>query len=225
MAGGATPASVLLPVLEQYWGYTSFRPLQREAMEAVLDGPRFAARAANRRRQVDLLSGARAHQGRPRRRRLAADFADEGPGGHARRQRRAGGVFPQRARAGREERASWPAFARAGSGCSTSRPSGWSARAATSFAGLVGRRPVSFVAVDEAHCISQWGHDFRPEYRQLAQLRDRWPDISLHAYTATATERVRRDIVSQLGLRQPVQLVGSFDRPNLVYRVLRARRR
>ena len=83
-----------------------------------------------------------------------------------------------------------------------------------------GACPVSFVAIDEAHCISQWGHDFRPEYRQLAQLRERWPDIALHAFTATATARVRRDIVAQLALRQPVELVGSFDRPNLVYRVL-----
>jgi ATP-dependent DNA helicase RecQ len=92
--------------------------------------------------------------------------------------------------------------------------------ASDSFLNLIGSRPVSFFAIDEAHCISQWGHDFRPEYRQLAQLRDRWPDVSLHAYTATATARVRRDIVSQLGLRNAVELVGSFDRPNLVYRVL-----
>src|SRR5690606_30207121 len=68
--------------------------------------------------------------------------------------------------------------------------------------------------------ISQWGHDFRPEYRQLADLRERWPGIGFHAFTATATARVRRDIVTQLGLRDPVELVGSFDRPNLVYRVL-----
>ena len=80
--------------------------------------------------------------------------------------------------------------------------------------------PVTFVAVDEAHCISQWGHDFRPEYRQLAELRRVLPAASMHAFTATATARVRRDIVSQLGLREPLQLVGSFDRPNLVYRVL-----
>jgi ATP-dependent DNA helicase RecQ len=84
----------------------------------------------------------------------------------------------------------------------------------------IGRQPVRFVAIDEAHCISQWGHDFRPEYRQLADLRQRWPDVSLHAFTATATSRVRRDIVSQLALRNPLELVGSFDRPNLVYRVL-----
>ncbi len=89
-----------------------------------------------------------------------------------------------------------------------------------SFRALLGRRPLSFVAVDEAHCISQWGHDFRPEYRQLAELRNDWPSLSLHAYTATATGRVRRDIIDQLGLRDPVELVGSFDRPNLVYRVV-----
>jgi len=75
-------------------------------------------------------------------------------------------------------------------------------------------------AVDEAHCISHWGHDFRPEYRQLAILRDRFPDAALHAFTATATPRVRDDIVAQLGLRNPAVLVGDFDRPNLVYRIL-----
>ncbi len=78
---------------------------------------------------------------------------------------------------------------------------------------------VSFVAIDEAHCISQWGHDFRPEYRDLATLRDALPGVSLHAFTATATEEVRRDIVSALNLREPSVLVGSFDRPNLRYRV------
>ena len=88
------------------------------------------------------------------------------------------------------------------------------------FLNMLSSRPISFIAVDEAHCISQWGHDFRPEYRQLARLRDRWPDVGLHAYTATATARVRKDIVSQLGLRNATELVGSFDRPNLVYRVL-----
>jgi ATP-dependent DNA helicase RecQ len=79
---------------------------------------------------------------------------------------------------------------------------------------------VSFVAIDEAHCISQWGHDFRPEYRQLASLRSALPGVSLHAFTATATARVRRDIAEQLGLRDAVVLVGSFDRSNLTYRVL-----
>ena len=75
-------------------------------------------------------------------------------------------------------------------------------------------------AIDEAHCISHWGHDFRPEYRQIGELREKFPDATLHAYTATATEAVRRDIAAQLRLNDPVMLVGSFDRPNLSYRIL-----
>jgi len=81
--------------------------------------------------------------------------------------------------------------------------------------------PLSFIAVDEAHCISHWGHDFRPEYRQLGRLKKYFPGIALHAYTATATEPVRRDIARQLKLERPEVLVGSFDRPNLIYRARR----
>lgn len=80
---------------------------------------------------------------------------------------------------------------------------------------------VSFVAIDEAHCISQWGHDFRPEYRQLKTLKMAFPGIAIHGYTATATEKVREDIMEQLGLQNGQVLVGSFDRPNLQYRVER----
>jgi ATP-dependent DNA helicase RecQ len=82
------------------------------------------------------------------------------------------------------------------------------------------RYGVSSFAIDEAHCISQWGHDFRPEYRQLARLRERFPDASIHAFTATATPRVREDIKLQLALLDPVELVGNFDRPNLTYRIV-----
>jgi ATP-dependent DNA helicase RecQ len=79
---------------------------------------------------------------------------------------------------------------------------------------------VARVAIDEAHCISQWGHDFRPEYRQLDRLRSFFPKASVHALTATATPTVRDDIVRQLRLQSPEVLVGVFDRPNLTYRVV-----
>lgn len=82
-------------------------------------------------------------------------------------------------------------------------------------------RPISFIAIDEAHCISNWGHDFRPDYRMLGELRGHFPGIGVHGFTATATEQVRRDIAVQLRLKQPEFLVGTFDRPNLQYRVLR----
>jgi ATP-dependent DNA helicase RecQ len=90
----------------------------------------------------------------------------------------------------------------------------------TDFYRLLQRIDVRSFAIDEAHCISHWGHDFRPEYRQMKRLRELFPQASLHAYTATATQQVRKDIVAQLGLRDPAVLVGNFDRPNLTYRVL-----
>jgi ATP-dependent DNA helicase RecQ len=87
------------------------------------------------------------------------------------------------------------------------------------FMDFVRRLGVGAVAIDEAHCISQWGHDFRPEYRRLADLRLSLPGVPIGAYTATATPRVRADIIQQLRLVDPVELVGTFDRPNLTYRV------
>ncbi len=79
--------------------------------------------------------------------------------------------------------------------------------------------PLAFFAIDEGHCISSWGHDFRPEYRGLRLLRERFPDLAIHVYTATASQQVRDDMIQQLSLRDPCVLVGSFDRPNLTYRV------
>ena len=78
---------------------------------------------------------------------------------------------------------------------------------------------VSLLAIDEAHCISEWGHDFRPEYRQITALRSRFPETPLLALTATATPRVREDIVKQLRLEKSRPFVASFNRPNLTYRV------
>ena len=79
---------------------------------------------------------------------------------------------------------------------------------------------IAQIAIDEAHCISEWGHDFRPEYRELKKLRTHFPDVPVMALTATATERVRADIVKELKLREPRCYVASFNRPNLTYRVI-----
>jgi len=77
--------------------------------------------------------------------------------------------------------------------------------------------PVLFFAIDEAHCISEWGHEFRPEYRQLRSLRTQFPDQAIAAFTASATQHVRHDIIRQLELREPHKYIASFHRPNLRY--------
>ena len=206
-------------VLERYWGFTSFRALQREAMDAILDHrdsvvvlPTGGGKSLCFQAPALLLDGL-AVVVSP----LIALMKDQvdtlvsnGVGAAA-----YNSALPA------DERR------RVITGLREGRfrilyvaPERLVGDAATSFMSAVEHRPVSVVAIDEAHCISHWGHDFRPEYRQLATLRSRWPSAGLHAFTATATARVRRDIMSQLSLRAPVELVGSFDRPNLVYRVL-----
>ena len=211
--------SSLQEVLARYWGYTSFRPLQREAMDAILaardsvtvlptGGGKslcFQAPALVRpglavvvsplislmKDQVDTLIG----NGVPAalfNSSLSSDEKTSVNAGLRESRYRLLYVSPER-------------LVGEGSDAFLARLSSYG---------------VSFIAVDEAHCISQWGHDFRPEYRQLARLRDALPAASLHAFTATATARVRRDIATQLALRDPIELVGSFDRPNLLYRTL-----
>ena len=82
------------------------------------------------------------------------------------------------------------------------------------------RVPISFFAIDEAHCISEWGHEFRPDYRQLKLLRKEFPDKPIAAFTASATRRVRHDIIEQLKLKDPGKFIASFHRPNLNYQVV-----
>jgi ATP-dependent DNA helicase RecQ len=219
MESVASHDGALSHVLERYWGYTSFRPLQREAMAAILSrrdstvvlptgGGKslcFQAPALVRdglavvvsplislmKDQVDTLIG----NGVPAacyNSSLSSDHKTAIVAGLRSGRYRLLYVSPERL---------------VGEG-------------AEGFIKMLAACRVSFVAIDEAHCISQWGHDFRPEYRQLGRLRTMLPDISLHAFTATATARVRKDIASQLGLMDPIELVGSFDRPNLIYRVL-----
>jgi len=81
------------------------------------------------------------------------------------------------------------------------------------------RTPIAFFAIDEAHCISEWGHEFRPEYRQLSALRENFPGLPIAAFTASATRRVRHDILAQLRLHDPGKFIASFHRPNLRYLV------
>jgi ATP-dependent DNA helicase RecQ len=216
MVGGSL---TLQGAMERYWGYRDFRPLQREAMEAVLAGSDslvvlptgggkslcFQVPALVRpglavvvsplislmKDQVDTLVG----NGVP-----AAVFNSSLSG---------------------EEKARVLAGLREGRyRLLYVSPERLVGDGRDAFISMLGSCRVSFIAIDEAHCISHWGHDFRPEYRQLARLREFLPDVSVHAFTATATARVRRDIAAQLALRQPLEFVGSFDRPNLLYRVL-----
>ncbi|HQZ38224.1 MAG TPA: DNA helicase RecQ [Vicinamibacterales bacterium] len=209
----------LADVFARYWGYTSLRPLQQEAMDAILGGRDsllvlptgggksicFQAPALVRdglalvisplislmKDQVDTLVA----NGVPAaclNSAMAADDRAAVMAGLREGRYRLLYVAPERI---------------AGEG------GGW-------LSWLLATCSTSFVAVDEAHCISHWGHDFRPEYRLIGGLRAQLPEVSFHAFTATATARVRQDIVEQLGLRAAVTLVGSFDRPNLLYRVL-----
>ncbi|MBI4225246.1 MAG: ATP-dependent DNA helicase RecQ [Candidatus Sungbacteria bacterium] len=89
-----------------------------------------------------------------------------------------------------------------------------------SFRDFLRELPISLIAIDEAHCISQWGHDFRPDYRNLKVLRQVAPGAPLIALTATATQRVRTDIVNELALRDPQIFISGFDRPNLNYHIV-----
>jgi ATP-dependent DNA helicase RecQ len=212
---------VLVAALDQVWGFSGFRPLQREAMHAVLasrdsvvvlptGGGKslcFQAPAVVQPRGVAVVVSP-----------LISLMKDQVDG------LRADGVSAAYLNSTQtpEERERVVASLREDS-CRLLyvSPERIVGDGGPALRRLLQRPGVRFIAVDEAHCISQWGHDFRPEYRQLGRLRDDFPGVSLHAFTATATERVRADIVAELGLREPIVLVGSFDRPNLTYRVLR----
>lgn len=220
-ADSATAHEALTGVLREYWGYDSFRPLQQQAMAAVLAGrdslvvlptgggkslcyqaPALALPGvavvvspliALMKDQVDTLRA----NGVP------AAFINSSLTAEERRQvtddARQGKLKLLYAAPERLVREYTLAFLRS--------------------------IDVSFVAIDEAHCVSTWGHDFRPEYTCLGQLKQALPGVAMHAYTATAADRVQQDIAVALSLHDPELLIGPFDRPNLVYRVRRANKK
>jgi ATP-dependent DNA helicase RecQ len=215
-----TSASTLEAILGHYWGFEHFRPLQREAIDAILDrrdslvvmptgggksvcfqAPALVGDAPGIALVVSPLIA------------LMKDQVD--------------GLVESGVPAARLDSTTTP-NERATTLASLAEgrlrllyvsPERLVGEGGTGFQRQLTQWGVRFIAIDEAHCISHWGHDFRPEYRQLGGLRAAFPHASVHAFTATATERVRRDIIERLELREPLTLVGDFDRPNLIYRV------
>ena len=207
---------MLLDVISRHWGYDSFRPLQQEAMRASLDGRDslvvmptgggkslcYQAPALLKKHVTVVVSP------------LISLMKDQVDG---LRECGVGAAQMNSSQSLDELRAVERALFRGDVRLLFVSPE---RLAVAPFREMLRRAGAKTFAIDEAHCISHWGHDFRPEYRQLRALRDEFTDASFHAYTATATERVRRDIAEQLALREPLVLVGDFDRPNLTYRVL-----
>jgi len=210
------PKTELLPTLKRYWGYTSFRPLQEEIIQEVLEGrdvfallPTGGGKSmcfqlpalvrtgltvvvspliALMKDQVDSLTSIG----------VSATFLNsslDAAEGRARLRGLYNGEY--RLLYVAPERLLLPGF--------LDEAQRWG---------------IHLIAIDEAHCISEWGHDFRPEYRKIAQLRSSFPEVPMMALTATATGRVRSDIIRLLGLREPRTFVASFNRPNLSYRVV-----
>jgi ATP-dependent DNA helicase RecQ len=213
-AASAKPAADLLPALKRYWGYESFRPMQEKIVRSLLAGrdacvvmPTGGGKSLCYQLPAALLENKTVVVISP----LIALMQDQvaqldqmgipaavlNSGVSAKDQheimRGAGGgkyrlIYLSPERIALETTVKWLA-----------------------------RLPVSFFAIDEAHCISEWGHEFRPEYRQLSKLRKHFPDRPIAAFTASATQRVRHDIVEQLALRDPDKYIASFHRPNLRY--------
>jgi ATP-dependent DNA helicase RecQ len=206
----------LLPLLKQYFGFTSFLPLQEQIIRDVLAGKDvFALLPTGGGKSLCFQLPAMAGAGltvvvSP----LIALMKDQVDG------LRAGGVpatFLNSSLAAGESRARLRGLHQGEYRLLYLAPERLMLSGSLSD---LQRWRVNLLAVDEAHCISEWGHDFRPEYRQLAALRDLFPTVPMMALTATATERVRKDIVIQLKLREPSCYIASFNRPNLTYRVL-----
>ena len=205
----------LLPLLKQYFGFTSFRPLQEEIIRDVLAGKDvFALLPTGGGKSLCFQLPAMVRSGltvvvSP----LIALMKDQVDG------LQAGGVpatFLNSTLTGDESRLRLRGLHQGQYRLLYVAPE---RLMLSGFLSDLQRWNLKLLAIDEAHCISEWGHDFRPEYRQLEALRHRFPAIAMMALTATATDRVRKDIIAHLKLREPGCYVASFNRPNLTYRV------
>src|SRR3954470_20093075 len=210
------PHSQLVPALRRYWGYDTFRPLQERVVKSLLGGHDVCVvmpigggkslcyqlpAAICESRTVVVVSplialmqdqvAQVAAMGIPAAFLNSSQTSDEQ---HAVKQRATSGEL--RLLYLSPERLAGPEVL------------GW-----------LGRVPVGFFAIDEAHCISEWGHEFRPDYRQLSKVRALFPDKPIAAFTASATRRVRHDILQQLKLSSPHKYIASFHRENLRYLV------
>ncbi len=204
-------------VLRRYWGYEAFRPLQEEAIQAVLENRE--SLVCSRRGPVSRSVFKSPRYCRPGMAVVVSPLIslmkDQWMGG---RQWDRGGVCEFESE-----------YGRAASDCGSDPEWGIKMlyvapeRLLTArMLGFLKTVQVSFFAIDEAHCISDWGHDFRPEYRGLSSLREHFPSSCVHGYTATASERVRQDIVQQMKMSNPSVLVGSLiDRTWCIVRCVR----
>ena len=205
-----------LEVLRRVFGYDGFRGEQAAIVEHVSAGGDAVVLMPTGAGQVAVLPDPGPGAAGRGRRRVAADRAHAGPGrrAHARWASARGSSTPRRTRTS----------------------GGWWRREflageldllylaperlrVPSTISLLERGRIALFAIDEAHCVAQWGHDFRPDYLALSQLHERWPDVPRIALTATATRATHAEISQRLGLQDARQFVASFDRPNITYRI------
>jgi len=205
----------LLDNLKRYWGFDSLRPLQEDAIAAVMDGrdslcvlPTGGGKSLCYQLPATLMDGM-AVVVSP----LIALMKDQVD---ALRACGVSAAFVNSTLTESQRRETWEAMKNGDLDLLYVTPERLMQER---FLGVLSRHTIPFIAVDEAHCVSEWGHDFRPEYRELGTLKEALPGAPIHAFTATATPHVRDDILRALRLEEPDVVVGSFDRPNLVYHV------